>query len=195
MTTAPRIASPEDRRLLLKLARATATELLRTSDAAPPSHPHVPGHYGGAFVTLWSNGKLRGCVGTFEPTTDISRTVGEMTSAVLRDSRFASNPVTADELDRIVIEVSVLSALEPSSDPLSLITGLHGVVIRRGKQSGCFLPKVAVERNWSSEEFLSNCCSMKAGMSADAWRDADTHVLLFTASAFSESQPDGAGEP
>lgn len=195
MTATPHIESPDDRRLLLKLARATAAEILGAMGAEPVTLPHVPGHFGGVFVTLWSGGKLRGCVGTFEPTTDIARTVGEMTSASLRDSRFASNPVTAEELDRIVFEVSVLSELEPSSDPQSLIPGVHGIMIRRGKQSGCFLPKVALERNWSSEEFLSNCCSMKAKLRADAWRDADTQVLLFTVCAFSESQPDVKSEP
>ncbi len=34
---------------------------------------------------------------------------------------------------------------------------------------GTFLPQVAVEQNWTVEEFLSNCARYKAGMDWDGW--------------------------
>jgi hypothetical protein len=213
LVTVPRIDSPDDRRTLLRIARATVAERIGVcgstapSDAGAPGNGAVldegsapgdgavPGRFGGAFVTLWLDGRLRGCVGTFEETDDIARTVRDAAAAALRDSRFAATPMTAAELERVVFEVSVLSALEATTDPLSLVPGTHGVVIRAGNRSGCFLPKVAAERGWSAEELLSNCCTMKAGLPADAWRGADAQVSLFTAVVFSEASPDDHNQP
>ena len=65
---------------------------------------------------------------------------------------------------------------------------MDGIYIRRGAAAGCFLPQVATETGWSKEEFLSHCCSHKAGLSADAWRDPDTEVLTFQAEVFGETE-------
>ena len=185
---APRmIESAEQRRLLLQLARGTAVQAVGRSADLAIDKPRIEGQFGGAFVTFWAGKRLRGCVGTFASTTDIAGTVQEVTRASLQDARFQTDPITADNLDQMEIEISILSDLQPASDRASLVPGTHGIVVRRGSQSGCFLPKVATERGWSAEEFLSNCCTMKAGLPADAWREPDTEVLLFTADAFSES--------
>ena len=82
------------------------------------------------------------------------------------------------------VEISVLSPLEKTSDPLSLRLGTHGIYIKRGCASGCFLPQVATETGWTKEEFLSYCCSHKAGLADDAWKDPKTEVFLFTADIF-----------
>lgn len=188
MPAAPRIRSTEQRRLLLQIARQTAHDVL--SGAAPPSRPapSIEGRFGGAFVTFWAGKRLRGCVGRFGSTDDVVRTVADVTRESLADSRFKSNPITADELSNLEIEISILSDLEPTKEPVSLVCGTHGVLIRKGGRSGCFLPKVATEYGWSAEQFLSNCCTMKAGLPADAWRRPDTTVSLFTAEVLSESQ-------
>ena len=150
------IGSAQKRRELLRFARETAGRALGVGGPAVPAKPAVDGRFGGAFVTFWRRKTLRGCVGTFAPTGDIVSTVEEMTRSSLRDSRFAANPITAAELEHLEIEISILSASRPVADPLSLIPGVHGIIIRRGQRSGCFLPKVATERGWSAEEFLSN---------------------------------------
>jgi uncharacterized protein (TIGR00296 family) len=64
--------------------------------------------------------------------------------------------------------------------------GTHGIYIRRGFASGCFLPQVATETGWSKEEFLSHCCAGKAGMPPNAWRDPRTEVYVFTAEIIEE---------
>jgi len=182
------IGSPQQRRQLLLVARETSERFLSAAKREAPESPSIEGRFGGAFVTFWNAKALRGCVGTFAPTTDINATIQEVTKASLKDPRFAVDPITAAELKDLEIEISILSDPEPTDDPASLVPGRHGIVVRRGMQSGCFLPKVATERNWSAEEFLSNCCTMKAGLAADAWREPDTEVLLFEAEVFSESQ-------
>jgi uncharacterized protein (TIGR00296 family) len=67
---------------------------------------------------------------------------------------------------------------------LSLRLGVDGIYIKSGSLSGCFLPQVATETGWNKEEFLSYCCSHKAGLPADAWKQPDTEVYLFTAEVF-----------
>jgi AmmeMemoRadiSam system protein A len=142
----------------------------------------------GCFVTLHNQGQLRGCIGHFQPSTSLIRTVREMAIATTQDSRFRNHPVTPQELTQIDVEISVLSPLEETEDPLSLIRGEHGIYIRAGATSGCFLPQVATDTGWSKEEFLSHCCSDKAGLPADAWKDPQTEVFLFTADVFSEKK-------
>ncbi len=147
------------------------------------------GCFGGLFVTFWRGSDLRGCVGSFAPIRvgQVAASVAEVTQASLRDSRFTRNPITTEELDELTIEISLLSDPTPTDDPLSLVPGEHGIIVRQGMRSGCFLPKVATDRGWSAEEFLSTCCTMKAGLPADAWRSPQTQVLIFRAEVFSDA--------
>jgi uncharacterized protein (TIGR00296 family) len=117
--------------------------------------------------------------------------VQAVTAACLRDPRFCDDPVTEPELSEITIEVSVLSEPWQSDRPEHLIPGVHGVIVRAGNRSGCFLPKVASERGWSAEDFLSHCCTMKAGLPATAWREPGAEVRLFEVEAFRESRAGG----
>jgi len=100
------------------------------------------------------------------------------------DPRFFANPITPGELKELDIEISVLSPLQRTDDPMSLRLGVDGIYIKRGRASGCFLPQVATETGWSKEEFLSYCCAHKAGLAADAWKEPGTQVYLFTADVF-----------
>jgi AmmeMemoRadiSam system protein A len=100
------------------------------------------------------------------------------------DPRFFSDPIRPEELGQLDVEISVLSPLKRTDDPLSLRLGIDGIYIKLGSASGCFLPQVATETDWSKEEFLSYCCAHKAGLPADAWKDPNTEVYLFTADIF-----------
>jgi len=142
----------------------------------------------GCFVTIHNQGELRGCIGQFEAGGPLLDTVRDMATAATRDSRFAANPITPRELNELDIEISVLSPLEKTDDPLSLELGKHGIYIKSGWTSGCFLPQVATETGWSKEEYLSQCCAGKAGLPADAWRSSDVEVFLFTAEVFGEKE-------
>lgn len=182
----------KDHPKLLKFARDTAVFVLRESDRASgsaaiePATPAVPGCYGGVFVTLWNGKNLRGCVGQFGETSNIAEVIATVTRQSLADSRFRNNPVTLSELDVIRFELSILSGLEVTSEPLLMIVGTHGIVVRKGGSTGCFLPKVAKEQGWSAEQFLSNCCKMKANIPPGAWRDEDASVSLFTVQVIAE---------
>jgi hypothetical protein len=182
------IESPQDRQRLLRFARETAVHALGAAKGAPPEKISIEGRFGGAFVTFWRGSTLRGCIGSFVSTRDIAAMIQDLTQSSLKDPRFTSKPIIKAELAELTIEISILSDPKPTDDPVSLVPGQHGIIIRRGGRSGCFLPKVGLERSWSAEEFLSNCCSMKAGLPSDAWREPDTEVLVFEAQVFSEGQ-------
>jgi uncharacterized protein (TIGR00296 family) len=109
------------------------------------------------------------------------------TAAATRDPRFA--PITADELDGLSVEISVLSPERVVRDSSEIEIGRHGLEVRRRLARGLLLPQVAVEHDFDRERFLAETCR-KAGLPADAWRDPATEVRLFEADVFSE--PDGS---
>jgi AmmeMemoRadiSam system protein A len=170
----------EDRRQIQALARAAVEAVLCGRPSPQPPLRGVLAEPRGCFVTLTRRGRLRGCVGTFQPAGPLGITLVEMAREACRDSRFAFDPVTSGELRELKIEVSVLSRLEPTTDPAALTVGKHGIYIIKGRRAGCFLPEVAVDQGWDAPTFLSECCSGKAGLPPDAWREPDTQVFLFT---------------
>ncbi len=153
----------------------------------------------GVFVTINSlvNGekKLRGCIGYPYPSTPlIQAVIDSAINAATRDPRFM--PISLDELDSIVFEVSVLTppqllkAVEPSEYPSKLKIGQHGLIVERNAFKGLLLPQVPVEWGWDEEEFLCQCC-IKAGLPPDCWVLKDTKVYAFEALIFEEETPRG----
>lgn len=174
------------KKLLLKTARDTVEAVIKGKLTPKPqsddSQLNAPC---GCFVTLKNHGRLRGCIGQFISEIPLIALVAEMAKAsATGDPRFFADPITIDELKQLDVEISVLSPLKKTDDPLSLQLGTDGIYIKRGRASGCFLPQVATETGWSKEEFLSYCCAHKAGLPANAWRDPETEVYLFTAEVF-----------
>ncbi len=175
----------EDRAKLISLARQAV--VAEVTDTAAPSCENATGLLGamrGCFVTLTNRAILRGCIGTFHPQMPLGQMIVEMGKSAARDPRFVMNSITPAEICELAVEVSVLSPLEETTEPENLEIGVHGIYIISGQSAGCFLPEVATDQRWTVEEFLSHCCSSKAGMSPDAWRDPDTKVYLFTSEKF-----------
>ena len=182
--------STEDRAGLITLARTSVASAV-TGDEPPQIDTKTSGgildERRGCFVTLKNSGRLRGCIGTFIPGTILGQTIVQMArAAATQDSRFFSDPITPAELEQLSVEVSILSPLAQTDDPAGLEIGKHGIYVVSGGQSGCFLPEVAVEMNWSAEQFLDHCCTGKAGMATGAWRQAETKVFLFTSEKFDQ---------
>lgn len=176
--------------VLLKVAREAVTAVVngRTPARVRDADPRLMGKQG-AFVTLKTHGQLRGCIGQFTADKPLIQVVQDRAvDAAVNDPRFFGHPLRPDELDDLRIEVSVLSPLERIENPLDLELGKHGIYIVAGGRSGCFLPQVATETGWSKEEFLGYCCSHKAGLPQEAWRDPRTEVYVFTADIISEPE-------
>jgi len=176
----------EQKQTLLKVACDTVEAVIKQKLVPPPQSddPELNAPCG-CFVTLKSRDRLRGCIGQFISDIPLIELVAEMAKAsATGDSRFLADPITTSELEKLDVEISVLSPLKQTDDPLSLKLGVDGIYIKRGRASGCFLPQVATETGWSKKEFLSYCCAHKAGLAADAWKDPETEVYLFTADVF-----------
>jgi AmmeMemoRadiSam system protein A len=178
--------SEVEKQKLLEIARETLTEHL-TTGTTPEYTLEGPGllQEVAAFVTLRRrDGELRGCIGRVEVSQPLYRTVQDCAiSAATNDFRFS--PVTAAELDDILIEVSALSPFRPISSPDQIQIGQHGLLIRKELRVGLLLPQVARDRGWDRDEFLRAIC-LKAGLPNDAWRNADLYV--FTAEVFEEEE-------
>jgi AMMECR1 domain-containing protein len=48
------------------------------------------------------------------------------------------------------------------------------------------LPQVAVEYKWDREMFLQETCH-KAGLPAQAWKDKETEIFIFSANYFGDT--------
>ena len=129
----------------------------------------------GAFVTLKNGDELRGCIGRFDLHQPLHQTIADVSIlAATRDSRF--KPVTADEMDQIGIEISILTPLKKINSIDQIELGKHGIYIKKGSSSGTFLPQVALETKWSKEEFLGHCARDKAGIGWEGWKNAELYI-------------------
>ncbi|MCX6076214.1 MAG: AmmeMemoRadiSam system protein B [Campylobacterales bacterium] len=130
----------------------------------------------GAFVTLYKNGKLRGCIGTFEADEPLYKVVMKMAVASAKfDNRFQE--VIPDELKDIEIEISVLTPRKRINFLDEIVLGRHGIYIKKGSKNGTFLPQVASQMNWNVEEFVGNCAKEKAKIGFDGYKDAEIYTF------------------
>jgi len=147
----------------------------------------------GAFVTLTSNGQLRGCIGYVAAMKPLCHTVRDVAAlAAIRDQRFP--PVSVRELDQLEYEVSVLSPLRRVMDIQQIRVGRDGLLIKKGDIEGLLLPQVAAEQHWDRITFLEQTCR-KAGLPPHAWQDKDTDIFRFSALVFCEHRPVEAVTP
>jgi AmmeMemoRadiSam system protein A len=111
-------------------------------------------------------------------------------NAALHDPRFP--PVLPREIDRLEIEISVLTAPQPLifASPEDLLQKLKphqdGVVLRMGGRSATYLPQVW-DQLPDKVDFLNHLAE-KAGCASDAWRGPDTSVFIYHVEAFKESE-------
>ena len=168
--------SAEEKKAMIATARQAICSALRLDydgDVRPVGILKEKGY--GVFVTLHLNGRLRGCIGRFTSDDTLSETIQEMAqSAAFHDPRFPS--LSRNEAHQIDIEVSVLSPLKKIDSIDEFKLGRDGIYIIKGSHHGTFLPQVAEETGWSTEEFLGHCARDKAGIGWDGWKDADLYT-------------------
>jgi AmmeMemoRadiSam system protein B/AmmeMemoRadiSam system protein A len=187
--------TPEDRRALLKLARQSVTEVVtqgRLPEVQGDRFPARLAEAKGCFVTLTKRGALRGCIGNIMPQGPLWTAVMENArSAAARDFRFP--PVQKEEVDKLEIEISVLTVPQPLafSSPDDLLAKLQphrdGVVLHLGPRSATYLPQVW-EQLPDKTTFL-NSLAQKAGCAPDEWRKPGVKVMTYQVEAFKEADP------
>ena len=127
---------------LVKLAKDTIEKFTLNGKTMEIPHP-LPvdmEEKAGTFVSIKIKGDLRGCIGTFQPTTDnvAAEVIQNAISAATRDPRFS--PVSSDELDELEYSVDVLSAPEKVQSKKELDQKKYGVIVVSGTRKGLLLP-------------------------------------------------------
>ena len=190
MPAGPHQVSAEAGAALVAAARGTLEARIGKQDAASAPNLHLFAELSrpsGVFVTLRKHGQLRGCIGRLQPSGPLAELLPEVAmDATLRDARF--EPVTADELRELQVEVSVLTTPVKVNSADDIVPGRDGVILEHAGHSGVFLPQVWGESGWTKVEFLSELASQKAGLPRDAWQQADLYV--FQDQAFAEPGTD-----
>jgi uncharacterized protein (TIGR00296 family) len=173
----------------LALARQALEAGVKGEKLLPPVLPPVFYEKRGVFVTLTEEGTLRGCIGLPYPVRPLGEAIQEAAvSSALQDPRFL--PVVPKDLQRIKLEVTVLSVPEPLEVPPGQMescvqVGVHGLIVQGKRRSGLLLPQVATEYRWTSCEFLDHTC-VKAGLPPGSWKSPDVQVLTFEGQIFHE---------
>ncbi len=184
--------------LAVHLARKSIEACLNKGIKIKPDNlPEIFKEKRGVFVTL-NNKKnetreLRGCIGRPYPVMQLGEAIiASAINAAREDPRFS--PVEPEEIDDIVIEVTVLTVpkkikAKPKDLPGKIVIGRDGLIVATNVCSGLLLPQVAVEHGFDCTEFLCQTC-MKAGLMPDAWLNG-AEVYSFEGQVFEEIEPSG----
>lgn len=181
-----------EKQTLLKLARESI-ELVVGEKTLPKlnldSFTPFLQQKGASFVTLTIQKELRGCIGALEAYQPLVEDVREHAiAAALEDPRFL--PVEKNELNRIRIEVSILSvpqalSYDSSEDLIKKIRPhVDGVTIKYGERKATFLPQVW-EKIPDPSEFMNQLCYKMIGK-ADLWRETKLQVFTYQVEEFQE---------
>ena len=147
---------------LAKLARKAVETYIKNGKALQPEEltPEMRGR-AGVFVSIHKFGELRGCIGTFEPTTPsvAQETITNAISSATRDPRFPR--IAPNELKDLTYSVDVLTAPEPIPDKDRLDPKRYGVIVERGLRRGLLLPDL---KGVDSVDYQIDICRQKAGI-------------------------------
>ncbi len=149
---------------LVQLAHRTIERYVRDRkviEAPKQTTPEMQAH-AGVFVSLHSpGGDLRGCIGTFEPTTPnvAQEVIHNAIAAATQDPRFP--PVGPGELADLDISVDVLTPPEPIQSMDQLDPKRYGVIVRSGRRRGLLLPDL---EGVDTVEYQVDIARRKAGI-------------------------------
>ena len=148
---------------LVSLARQTIATYLKDKKIIKPPQDLAPEmrERAGVFVSLHRKNALRGCIGTFAPTTEnvAEEIIRNAIEASTRDPRFP--PMIEEELEGLEISVDVLDAPEPISSKKDLDAKVYGVIVKSGSRRGLLLPNLPGV-NMVDEQI--SICRQKAGI-------------------------------
>lgn len=133
----------------------------------PNEIDNIFNQWGATFVTLQENGFLRGCIGSiiaYEPLID--NLVKNAYNSAFKDSRFT--PLSDDEINKINIEVSLLSSPQKmnfvNEDDLlnQIVPFIDGLIIKDKNYQAVYLP--SVWEQLPDKKLFLNSLKKKAGL-------------------------------
>jgi len=179
--------SVEEKEILLKAARESILAEFYDGEVTKVDYKAYPKLKMelGAFVTLHINNQLRGCIGYIIAQKALFETIVDAAKhAAFGDPRFPE--LSKDEVDKVIIEISVLSPFTPIKSYDDIEIGKHGLLLDEGGRA-VLLPQVATEQNFNRAEFLTALCH-KAGLYGNYWKERMLNIKVFTALVFSEEE-------
>lgn len=149
---------------------AIAALLAIPETTTPVPDDLLPNELDSVYVSVYVQGRLRGCMGTALELNDIhlDEDVRKVTLAALRDQRFADAPADI-AADGVAVTVSILfSPLElgsysPEEAALRIRHGRHALMARQNDRVGLLLPFVAATNNLDRAGFVAEVID-KAGI-------------------------------
>ncbi len=191
-----RALSAEARARLLDLARGTIEAAVADGGRRPrldveaQDWPPELRETGTAFVTLRSSrGELLGCIGSLTAHQPLAAAVAEHAyGAAFRDRRF--RPLTADQADDMVIDISVLTAPRPFAcssyqDLVARVPVGSGVLVVDGWRGATFLP--SMWRQLPAPAAFLAALWRKAGLRLGEWSE-DTRIEVYASEEFAEER-------
>ncbi len=118
----------------------------------------------GVFVSIKKEGRLRGCIGTTQPTRKniAEEVIANAISAAVHDPRF--NPIESHELSELTISVDVLFPAEDIKSKDELNVKEYGVIVSHGFRRGLLLPNL---EGVNTVDYQIEIALEKAGISPD----------------------------
>ena len=128
---------------MTRLARETVEQYVsirKRYDVPEWATAEMTDHRAGVFVSIHKDGRLRGCIGTILPVygSVAEEIIHNAISASTRDPRF--DPIRPDELDKLEINVDVLTTPEKIESKDELDVKRYGVIVSSGGKRGLLLP-------------------------------------------------------
>lgn len=197
VTSSDQTLNDSQGKMLLDLARsAIKASLLNETPSPYNGDDPALNQKSGVFVTLWESNHsedqvdltvqeaaLRGCIGHIQSSSPLYLAVQNAAiSAAIKDPRFP--PVEISELDKLLIEISVLSPFTIVYELQEIEIGRHGLLIEGLGRRGLLLPKVASRMQWDAGDFLHGVCQ-KAGFPTNTW-PVEAILFRFTTTTFQE---------
>ena len=150
---------------ILNIARQSIIHTINEEEFIPDNIPPVLLELGASFVTIESNGQLRGCIGSIYPTRPLILDIIDNTkNAGFQDPRFY--PLTIEELEHIQISVSILSPIKPIKfkDEKELLSKIYpyGIILSENDKRAVYLP--IVWEQLPDREIFLNSLKEKAGL-------------------------------
>jgi AmmeMemoRadiSam system protein A len=187
-----RALNEDEQQFALKLARESMERFVRKGEVYDPvaeglEIPAALRPHAGSFVTLKIDGELRGCIGDIIPVRPLYQSILKRAiSSAAEDRRF--EPVSRKELEKIHIEISVLTPPEKVDSWKQIEVGKHGILFSYdGRRRSVYLPQVATEQGWDLEETLIHL-SQKGQLPGDAFMSPRASFEVFTAQVFGEDE-------
>lgn len=151
---------------LVKLAKDAIMKYINKGEIISPPTELIPETRGkaGVFVSIKKRGELRGCIGTYSPTTDnvAAEVIQNAISAATQDPRFP--PVESSEFDELEYSVDVLSPPEKVAGYKYLNPKQYGVIVKKGNRRGLLLPDL---EGVDTVDEQIRIASLKAGISPE----------------------------